>query len=224
MTRFWLSASRWYRWSITIDAQHRLLGALKRADVDEVPCMIFESSGAADEAGVFLRVNGSRTGVQFVAKMKAMLVQKDPTALHVQRLVSEAGRTMSSASGPTTVACLSTIVRLHIKSPDVLASIWPIVIDLCRGVAIVDRIVDGLAYVEARLPEGTSLADKKWRDRILRIGPENLARSINAASSFYTAGGPRIWANGILEALNKGIREGNKLELAAAPAKVQDQR
>ena len=59
------------------------------------------------------------------------------------------------------------------------------------------------------MPEGESLTDKKWALKLAELGADKLAEAANKAASYYSAGGARIWAVGILELMNKGLR--NKL-------------
>lgn len=50
------------------DGQQRQLSVLRRGDLDEVPCMVFQSEGPTHEAQVFLRLNEHRSNVSAVQK------------------------------------------------------------------------------------------------------------------------------------------------------------
>ena len=43
-----------------VDGQHRLMAALKRADIDQLPCLVFESSEMREEAVAFRDANKER--------------------------------------------------------------------------------------------------------------------------------------------------------------------
>ena len=196
-----------------VDGQHRHLGAMKRADVRKLPCLVFESEGAAQEASVFLDANSTRTGVHAVAKFRAQLVKKDPVALEVQRLIETSGRQVDRHAGPTSVSCIGVLCMSQLKSPVELARVWPLIVEVCRGAVLHERLVAAILYIERALPEGTSITDKRWSDRLRRVGPANLLESISRARLFRGIIGPRVSAEGVLQAINKGLSDANKLRL-----------
>jgi hypothetical protein len=189
------------------EGQHRLMAARKRSDISLVPCVIFDSKGKPYEARVFLDANAERKPVTAIAKFKAMIVERDATALAVNKMVVDAGRTVAQNSAANTVACVSLLCRLHTTVPDYLARIWPLVVELCENSNIPERVVDSLVYIEKRLPDGVSLTDRKWKSRLLSIGPEQLMRAIAGSIGHYQAGGAKVWSRGILRALNHGMRD-----------------
>ena len=69
-------------------------------------------------------------------------------------------------------------------------------------------------YLECNLSEGHSVADKRWRDKILRIGYQGLLDAAQSAASFYAKGGPKVWAIGVMKELNK--------EVADTPSMLRD--
>jgi hypothetical protein len=79
---------------------------------------------------------------------------------------------------------------------------------------IKERVFTALMYIAKY---GTQdITHEDWSRRILRqkLGP--IADSIQRASSLYAAGGPRIFAIGALEVINKGVRHGSRIELSEA--------
>ena len=196
-----------------VDGQHRFLGAMRRSDVKKVPCIVFDSGGVESEARTFLDAQTLRKPVTAIDKFKALLVCKDPTAMAVQKLIDESGRHAAKGSSATTIACVALIMRLHTVDPQTLAKLWPLLVKLCRGAPFVDRIVDALFFLERHLPEGVSLLEKRWSDRLIKIGPDRLVKQIASASAFFAAGGARVWGEGILQLLNKGLTESARLEL-----------
>jgi hypothetical protein len=61
----------------------------------------------------------------------------------------------------------------------------------------------------------TDIEDKNFKSRLISIGPDVLMRSINEASAYYARGGANVWGVGILNAVNKGLR--NKYKLNVVP-------
>lgn len=94
----------------------------------------------------------------------------------------------------------------------VVRRIWPLLCALCDGQGFNERIIDGLFYVEKHIPEGQSIADKEWSKRIKKVGANALLEASGKASAFFAKGGAKVWAAGIVEAVNKGCQK--KLVLA----------
>lgn len=200
-----------------VDGQHRFTGALRRADVPKVPCIVFDSDGIAAEAQTFLDAQVLRKAVTAVDKFKAQLVTRDPIALRVQALIDQSGRTIAhGGSGPGTIACVALIYRLCQRTPETIERLWPVIVQICRGHQIQERIVDALVFIEERAPEGVSLTDKKWTLRLVNIGPEMLLRKCNEAAAFYAAGGAKVWASGVLQVLNRRLGESARFVLRGA--------
>jgi hypothetical protein len=196
-----------------VDGQHRFLAAMKRADVRKVPCIVFESGGVEAEARTFLDAQTLRKPVTAVDKFKALLVCKDSCALAIQKLIDESGRKVAKGSSPSTIACVALLMRLYTTDPQTFTKLWPLLVKLCRGAPFQDRIIDAAFFLERHLPDGVSLMERRWTDRLLKIGPDRLLTQIHSASAFYASGGARVWADGILQLLNKGLAESARIEL-----------
>lgn len=189
-----------------VEGQHRVMAALKRADVDVLPCMVFESEGQEHEAGGFYDANVNRRPVTTLERWNAQLVRKDETTVFVNNLILEAGRVPGKGSSPKEVRCLASLLRAATTNRSALLRLWPLLVTVCDGHAMHERVVDGLFYIEIRMRDGQSLTDKIWRDRVIRVGYEGLVSAAARASAFYSAGGAKVWATGMIEALNKGCR------------------
>lgn len=74
-----------------------------------------------------------------------------------------------------------------------------------------------MVYIESNLPAGVSLTDKRWRERLIRIGCGDIEAAMANAAAFYSEGGARIWASGILQRVNRALKAENQLALVAAP-------
>lgn len=188
------------------DGAGRLSAAKRRADVAEVPCIVFDPMSLKDEAEVFLGNNTLRKPVSAYSKFRALVVTENRAARAVDELVGASGRTFSEASSPTTVRCVALLLRLAEKDELRLRRLWPVIIEVCSGHAIHERIVDGLFYIDQHMQGGELLTDPKWRHRLNQLGAHALLIAANKAASFYTKGGSKVWARGIVEALNKGMR------------------
>jgi hypothetical protein len=190
-----------------VDGGHRHGAAMRRADIEKLPCLVFESTGVPDEARAFLTSNTNRRAMYSVEKFKALREVGDKNALLVDELLQQSGRTPSSASGATTVGCLSALLRAAKENRAALQSVWPVLAEACHGRSIIDKVVQGLVYIEARMPDGESLRDARWRKRVVSIGGDELVSAAVRAASFYARGGGRVYAKGMLNSINKGLRQ-----------------
>jgi myo-inositol-1(or 4)-monophosphatase len=60
---------------------------------------------------------------------------------------------------------------------------------------------------------GNGLDDKRLNRRLRDIGAEQLLEAANRAGAFYARGGAKVWADGMLNACNKGLH--NKFAIGA---------
>jgi hypothetical protein len=189
-----------------VDGQHRVLAAQKRSDIDRLPCLVFKTESAKEEAAGFYDANTGRRLPTTLEKWKAQLMRGDATTTFVDSLIRSAGRVASGTAGPGDVRCLTSLLRAADANREALCRIWPLVIEVCQGQALHERVFEGLLWLELNLDEGQSLTDKRWRERVTRAGYSGLLEAAQRAATFYARGGAKVWALGMLEALNKGCR------------------
>ena len=195
-----------------MDGQHRLEGSLKRSDIQEVPCIVFDVDDIIDEACGFLSSNTLRKPVSAIDKFRAMCLSGDKHALSVNDLIKESGRVISDASDGKTVACVSALLRQAKDNMSILVSTWPLIVQLCSGRSISVYLVRAIWYLENNMPDGQSLNKGRWRDRLLSVGLDEVDRSIKSAAAYHGSMKPSSCADGILKALNHGLK--NRLSLA----------
>lgn len=191
-----------------IDGQNRKLAADKRADVTMLPCVVFEGMSHVDEASAFLGSNVDRQPVNSLEKFRARLIVGEEPALFVQQLVQQSGRVISKGD----VHCVACLEYLASSTREELLRVWPVILELSAGTRISERLVEGLVYIESRLPPGTSLSDRKWRRRLAKLGANQLVERANLNVKVNGTGGAKIWAEGMLGALNSGLQK-HRLEL-----------
>lgn len=194
-----------------IDGQHRVMAALRRADITYLPCIVFKITDVANEAQGFLTIQTQRKAMYSAEKFKALTITENPAALFVQNLVAQSGRIIDRSSEKNTVACISLLLKLAETAPDMLQRIWPLVVLVCKGYPLHNRILEGFMYLESNMHAGESLMNKNWFNRIEKVGYAALLDSAAKASAFYSRGSAKVWAYGMLEALNKNMR--NRLDI-----------
>lgn len=197
-----------------IDGQHRALAAMQRSDIDLLPCVVHEVESIQSEAEAFIDTNAGRKPVQAREKHKAALLAKDPVAISVQGLIESGGKHICSGGNSSDgIKCVGLLNKLVSSSYDDLSRIWPLICELTRGTYCSERIIEGLLFIEKRMPDGQSISDKRWAERILSIGNDELLKAAGEGAAFFSKGGARPWAAGMINRINKGLR--TKLEAQA---------
>lgn len=195
-----------------IEGQHRVGAAKLRADISTLPCMVFQTDSVEQEARGFLDANVGRKPVNSFAKFRASVAAKDETSAIVGALFDELGITpCNSAKNPKQIKCLAWSMRKAREDFDSFEIVVRLADKLCVDSAISEILLDGLSYIHAYCDK--DLNDKRLRERIMRAGSENLVNAAKRASAFFTRGGAKVWADGMIIEINKGLRE--KFVLAA---------
>lgn len=189
-----------------IDGQHRVAAALKRADITDLPCVVFDLSSVAEEAVAFLKTNQSRQALRTNQIIPALTTIGDPAAMLVSKLVKDSGRSLSCSSNATQVGCVRALLLWAKTSGDKLEKLYPIVSDICAGNVLHGMLLSGIMYLETNFEDNNSLLDPVIKNRLLKIGFSKLVEAIEASRTYHGKGGPRIAAIGVLNAINKGRR------------------
>lgn len=189
-----------------VDGGNRWMGAMRRNDVTDLPCQIFKSRGAAQEAKTFLEINTGRRPVSAIEKHKAALLTGDPLAVEVETLITQSGRVLGKTSGLNSIHCVARLRGLLSSSSRThLQRLWPLLVEASTNTHLYEKVVDGLVYLESNLLEG-SLTDPRWWEVIVRIGAEELNRMAIREAQLYSKGGARVWGIGMMHRINKGKR------------------
>jgi hypothetical protein len=189
-----------------VEGQHRVAAALKRSDIDRMPCIVFKTESAKQEAAGFYDANTARKLPTTLEKWRAQLMRGDATTIFVDSLIRQAGRVPNGQAGPGEVRCLTALLNAANADRERLVQMWPLIVEVCQGQVLHERVFEGLMWLEARLPKGESLTDRRWRERVTRVGYAELLDAAQRAATFYARGGYKVWGLGQLEALNKGCR------------------
>ena len=78
------------------------------------------------------------------------------------------------------------------------------------------RLIRGCVALEKRLPDGVSLSDQRWIDRLGQIGFDDVALSVRNVIMLENNGSERACAEGVLRALNKGLRNPLRVDFGGA--------
>ena len=190
-----------------VDGQHRVGAALRRSEVVDLPCMVFQSDGLVVEAKAFLTVNSGRKPVSAIGKLRALAVAEDADAAYVVEMFTLLGiRIVKTATRPMDITCIGACQRFAKASKPRFVSALTLAAELSlkSGTPIGERVLSGLFYFDSNIDGG--LSDARLRKRIKDLGSAALHAAAGRASAYYVAGGMRIWAGGMLSLANKGLR------------------
>ncbi len=190
-----------------IDGGHRRAAAMRRSDITYVPCVVFQTSDVKEEARGFLDVNTGRKPVNAVVKHKALLAAGDETALFVQKLCEQHGLVPQyTAHSAGTIRCVSWLVMRAREDREALARVLAIAAELSarEAVPVAEKLLDGLWYVHKKC--GAGLDDKRLMARIREKKASELVEGANKAAAYYAHGGGAVFAEGMLNVLNKGLQ------------------
>jgi len=189
------------------DGQHRFEAAKMIDEITELPCIVFELENVRDEALGFLAVNTERRIPNMADQFKALIMSGDQSAMILRDAALRWGRTIGAPSDATHISCVSDCLRQIRYNDGSFNRMFPVLSELCEGNAMTGRLIRGMCFLERYMPKGQSLADERWRRRIVHIGYLEITRSIRETSSFEGQGTDKVCAEGILRAINKNLRE-----------------
>lgn len=196
-----------------VDGQHRWEAAKLLAEVKDLPCLAFELDSIEDEARGFLANNTERRIPDMTDRFNALLLSGDPVTKVVDELARQAGRTVGKPSDKTHLACVSTVMEAVRTDEHTLRKVWPLISKLQQDQPLVARVIMGIFTLERYMPGNYSLTDRKLYDRLMHIGSEPIQQSISAMVAIEGHGGARTYAQGVLRAINKGMRAPIKVDL-----------
>lgn len=190
-----------------IDGQHRTLAAKRRSDITHLPCVVFKTSDVKTEARGFLDLNTGRKPVTAVAKQKAMVAAGDEVAAFVQKTCDALGVTIRpTASKAGEIKCVAWCVKRAAENAEAFTQVLAFGAEISRAdnMPIPERVLEGIWILNAKCGEG--LADKKLAKRLREKGARALLDAANRAAAYYVSGGGKVWAQGMLAEINKGLQ------------------
>lgn len=201
-----------------IDGQHRVLAAKRRADIDLLPCLVFETKDISKEAEAFLMANARRKPISSFAKQKAMVVAGDEIAVFVEQCCKQLGLNLGPNSTATnSIRAVNWCYRKAEEDKEAFVLVLSLSAEITRAadMYVNERILEGLWYLNRFC--GNGLKDKRLVNRIKDKGAAKLLMACQKAAAYYGKGGGNIFADGMLSEINKGLSI--KFELSTSKVK-----
>lgn len=203
-----------------IDGQHRVLAAKRRADIDMLPCLVFQTEDVSKEAEAFLMANARRKPISSFAKQKAMVVAGDEIAVFVENACKQLGLKLGAHC--TSVGGIRAVNWCYRKASEDKVAFLEVLklsaeITMADEMYVNERILEGLWHLNRFCGEG--LRDKRLVKRIKERGANRLLAACQKAAAYYGKGGGNIFADGMLSEINKGLSI--KFELSTGKSKEE---
>lgn len=189
----------------------RRFRAAKMKGLEALPCKVYDFASKAEAADFFLKVNELRVSLKTIDKFRARAVRGDAISVKVRDLIREIGRKPDyHGNNATTVGCVSTMEVAMAKDEPSAVAIIRLMGELCDGHPIQRHLFSALFEIERGIRkkrEPESLATT-YRDRVLARGAKMIEAEIHNVrkASGRKSGGPLLWRDGALAALNAGYK------------------
>lgn len=198
-----------------VDGNHRVQAACMIDSIHTLPCLIFVSNTIKDDAAEFVNINTKRKHMSTYTQFKSMLVAEDRAAMIVDALCKKHRlRIVQNSYGTTAgVSCINVLLRCANDDPAALDLVLSIASALvyAESANIHTQLITGLWSVNKQIEGG--LRNQRLVARMKQVGLKKIMNGIAVAIKYFTTGSPRVHAEGIINALNHGLR--SKFELSA---------
>ena len=189
------------KWFV-MDGQHRKLAADQRDDINELPCLVFETTSRREEAVSFLAINQGRVGVGSLDRYRAQLISGDKTAFAVEAMLKSTGHRTGETASARTVACVQCLYTLCAEDRGRFERLWPLLAELHPDGPMTEMVIKGLWTVDKWLGE-RSVTESPYREKLLVIGGKGLHHEIRREMAVIGQSGSRVAACAIAKYLNK---------------------
>ena len=188
------------------DGAHRKCAADKRADITLLPCIVFNLKDSKCEAKAFLGSNLLRKTMGIFERHKAAVHADDEWHKALEEILRQSGVTPSKDAQPHTVKCLSVCLKLIKTDRSLFIRVLNLTHELSgetRGIQ--QMVLEGLFYIGKNSP--ATFQDKRFVQKLRNIGINQIMAAATRGAAFFAKSGAKPWAHGIVEAVNKGLKE-----------------
>lgn len=195
---------------MVVDGQHRLMAAMRRSDVKELPCMVFQNIDTAKAASIFLKVNERRKALPITQKFKAYITAGDVIAKEILQDATSLGYkipTSPSSRVGGVLHPLKSIYDAYCENMDLAKKSLALCVALIGGEALREPIYVGLYMFGKNMTVyHTPVSFDQYKKRLLKIGYITLQAEIDRYKAVSNFKGPSAYGIGILNAYNKGLK------------------
>lgn len=190
-----------------MDAQHRIEAAKRRADIEDLPCMVFDVESVSEEAEGFLSANTLRRPLTGIDKHRAKVMVGESAATSVEEILKKYGYQIASSfriGDKWKIKAVVLCENLVAENKDAFDAVIECFADCLGGAFVHERVLSALFFLHSR--GHIDIRNRRTREAISRVGFDGLLEAIHRASAYYARGSTAIFAEGVSTALNKGRR------------------
>lgn len=190
-----------------VDGQHRVLAAMTRSDIGALPCLIFDTTSLTEEAMAFLLINSGRKPISAIDKLRALNEAGDQDCAFVVNELSGLGiEIVKTANKAMQIKCIAACQRMAKDKPQSFIRALTVCAKLseAENAAIQERVLSGLFFLDVYLT--VNLTDDRLHQKVMNTGMKALHDAASRSAAYFASGGSKVWAQGILSVLNKGLK------------------
>lgn len=188
-----------------VDGGNRWRAAILRDDIEKVPCMIFGIGSIAEEADLFLGNNEERKTVSAFEKHRAGLVKGDHTCIEAEKIITKYGYSFAISAGNYETSAVATVHSLVRKSRATADATINLLSKVANGDTLGNNELKALFYL-IEVNRGIRFFEKPL-DNMIEAGLDKIRTEIKYNILRRGKGSPKVMAEGMLEILNKGMKE-----------------
>lgn len=186
------------------DGQHRVLAALSRADIAELPCLVFECDEKTQEAAGFLVANTQRKPVPAIDKFNALVMTNDARALTVDMVFKRLGLTISdNARSRKEIKCVTNCLK-HAADPESFELALRAAMSLQDDESVHRYMLDGLMWIQRKY---RLLEDPKFLRRFASISRKDILASMQKFAGAHDTKSDKVCGMAIMQCVNKGLHK-----------------
>lgn len=192
------------------DGQHRLKAALRLPTITKVPCMVFTVEGMHEEAKGFCRMNITRSPVRSIDHFRASLAAGDSEAIELDILLKDLGiKLVPYVKQYSEMQCIGMIRQHFATDPIRTERSLRACLRLTRSgdEPLFESLVSGMFYLDGCISSDQGVNDPRFLRKLDSLGGQKVLESINRAKAYYVRGGAKVFAQGILDAVNHGLHK-----------------
>jgi hypothetical protein len=188
-----------------LDGQHRWMAAMRHSAITELPCAVFELATVEEEARAFVLLNTRGKVPSAMQKHLANVRANDQWAVYIQQTVDKLGFFFGRSSDHKAIHCVSECRTHAIKWPTGWLEVMHLACHTCAAdkTPLVKQYMLGLFHLHDR---GALLHDPRFVERVKHLGAGHLTAKAKLYASKMERNQAKIWAEGILDECNKGLR------------------
>jgi hypothetical protein len=190
---------------MVIEGQHRLMAAMKRREITELPCIVFRFKDVAQEARAFLAINTRRKAVSAIDKHRIGGRGGDDEILRANAVLQRAGVSVAKDPKGSDQTKAIVAVKNAIKSSgeDAVVSVLTILRQVEWSSGIPSTTIRVLCYLRKNLEGGI---DARFVSRLIAMGGDQIQAAENKGAALGGSHGERVRSIGLIEAVNKGLQ------------------